>query len=152
MPELPLNAPSSAGPTGTGSAASAGSLRTEAAPIQLVFDGGCPFCHRFAAMSERHGGQPRLQTLDGRADRELRRQLQRRGFDLADGAVLIEGERCWHGADAVSRLCSQLRPDAGLLALLTAVFASPARSQRLYPLLLGARRLALLLKGLPVDP
>jgi len=32
------------------------------------------------------------------------------------------------------------------------VFGDPGRSRRLYPLLLLARRLALGLKGLPLDP
>lgn len=132
--------------------ASAEPNSTEPGSIQLVYDGGCPFCSAFAAMGELRGGLPQLRIVDGRADHTLRRQLKARGFDLAQGAVLIEGERCWHGAEAVQRLCAQLQPSSALLALLSAVFAEQKRSRRLYPLLLAARRGALALRGLPLDP
>ncbi len=122
------------------------------APLRLVYDGGCPFCRHFALTSELRGGLGGLEIVDGRAEAGLRRALNQRGYDLADGAVLIEGDRLWHGADAIARLCAQLRPSPGLLALLAAVFGSPARSRRLYPLLLALRQGALALKGLPVDP
>jgi predicted DCC family thiol-disulfide oxidoreductase YuxK len=132
--------------------ASADLNSTEPGTIQLVFDGGCPFCSAFAAMGELSGGLPELQIIDGRADHALRRQLKARGFDLARGAVLIEGEHCWHGAEAVQRLCGRLRPSSALLGLLTSVFGDEERSRRLYPLLLAARRGALALRGLPLDP
>jgi len=121
-------------------------------PLQLIFDGGCPFCAHFAHISELHGGVADLQIIDGRADASLRRELKARGLNLADGAVLLQGERCWHGAEAVQQLCSLLQPSAPLLALLNSLFRDQTRSRRLYPLLLLARRIALTLKGLPVDP
>ncbi|MCP9771171.1 DUF393 domain-containing protein [Synechococcus sp. Tobar12-5m-g] len=117
-------------------------------PVQLVYDGGCPFCRSFAATSELRGGLPDLEILDGRADTLLRQRLSGQGFNLADGAILIEGERIWHGADAVNRLCEQMRPSDPLLRLVTGLFADSGRSRRLYPLLLVARRLALALQGL----
>jgi predicted DCC family thiol-disulfide oxidoreductase YuxK len=120
--------------------------------LQLVYDGGCPFCRHFASTSELRGGVPRLTIIDGRADAELRHALQQQGFNLASGAVLIEGERIWHGADAVAKLCSQLEPSDGLLKLLQMIFGNPDRTRLLYPVLLLARRLALAAKGLPVDP
>jgi len=121
-------------------------------PVQLVYDGGCPFCRFFAATSELRGGVANLEIIDGRADSLLRQQLAQQGFNLADGAILIEGDRCWHGADAVSRLCGEMDPSDGLLRLLSGVFDNQRRSRRLYPLLLLARRLALAIKGLPLDP
>lgn len=123
-----------------------------APPMQLVYDGGCPFCRFFAATSALRGELPGLGIIDGRADHTLRQQLKQRGYDLAAGAVLIEGERCWHGAEAISRLCQQMRPSDAILKLLGWVFLDPGRSRRLYPGLLLARRLALTAKGLPVDP
>jgi hypothetical protein len=39
-----------------------------------------------------------------------------------------------------------------LLRLLGHLFAAPRRAERLYPLLLAARRLALAWRGLPADP
>lgn len=118
----------------------------------LVFDGGCLFCRHFAQLSELRSGIPGLQIRDGRADHALRRQLARRGYALSDGAVLLVGDRVWHGAEAIQWLCARMTPSAALLQLLAPLLATPARARRLYPLLLLARRGALALRGLPLDP
>ncbi|MCP9915954.1 DUF393 domain-containing protein [Cyanobium sp. ATX 6F1] len=118
----------------------------------MVFDGGCPFCRHFALLSELRGGLPGLVIRDGRSDQALRRELRQRGFDLSRGAVLIDGERLLHGAEAIQWLCARMRPSAPLLRLLGPLLADPERAEALYPLLLLARRWALAARGLPVDP
>ena len=118
----------------------------------LVYDGGCPFCEAFAIRSELKGGIPDLVIRDGRLDDELRKDLLRRGFNLSQGAVLIDGDQIWHVSKAISVLCSQLKPSDPLLALLNGLFGNRKRASFLYPGLLAARQLALILKGLPVDP
>lgn len=118
----------------------------------LVYDGGCPFCRHFAELSELRGGIPDLRIRDGRADTALRRALNARDCPIRDGAVLIDGDQVLHGAAAIQWISARLQPSAPLLRLLGAVFGQPARASRLYPLLLLARRLALGLRGLPVDP
>lgn len=118
----------------------------------LVFDGGCPFCRSFAELSERQGGIDGLVIRDGRAETALRRDLNRRGFPLRDGAVLIDGERTLHGAEAITWLCARLKPGDARLRAVAALLADADRSRRFYPLLLLARRAALGLKRLPVDP
>ena len=120
--------------------------------LTLVYDGGCPFCRHFALVSELRGGLPGLRIVDGRSDAALRAELRHRGLELASGAVLLEDQQAWHGAAAISELCRRLHPSDPLLALLCPLFTPPLRSRRLYPLLLLARRLALGLRGLPVDP
>ena len=122
--------------------------------LMLVYDGGCPFCRHFAERSELAAGCPDLHLLDGRAQQAqgLRQRLHERGTSLARGAILIEGESIWHGAAAIEELCRRMQPGDPLLALLNQLFADRTRAQRLYPLLLLARRLALRLKGLPEDP
>ncbi|MFO7628684.1 MAG: DCC1-like thiol-disulfide oxidoreductase family protein [Prochlorococcaceae cyanobacterium] len=123
----------------------------DAAPV-LVFDGGCPFCRHFAELSELRSGIEGLQIRDGRADPELRLQLQRGGQRLRDGAFVIDGGRVLHGAEAIQWLCARMHPSDALLQLLAPLLAGPERSRRLYPLLLLARRAALALRRLPVDP
>ena len=118
----------------------------------LVFDGGCPFCRHFAELSELHGGIPGLEIRDGRADADLRASLAARGFHLRDGAMVLDGERVLHGAEAIQWICSRMEPGAPLLQLLATMFGAPGRSRSAYPFLLLARRLALGLKGLPQDP
>ena len=120
--------------------------------LGLVYDGGCPFCRHFALRSELVGGLPGLEIRDGRADHALRSQLNARGLDLARGAVLLEGEQAWHGAEAIAELCRRLRPSDPLLGVLRQLFIASPRARRLYPLLLWARRTALQWKGLPEDP
>jgi predicted DCC family thiol-disulfide oxidoreductase YuxK len=120
--------------------------------LTLVYDGGCPFCCHFALRSELVGGVPHLEIRDGRGDHTLRAHLKARGLLLARGAVLLENDRAWHGAEAIAELCRRLEPSDPLLALLVQLFAMPPRARRLYPLLLWARRRALQWKGLPEDP
>ena len=131
-------------------------MEPQPARLRLVFDGGCPFCQGFAELSELKGGLPRLEIIDGRANDQLRQALKAQGYPLSRGAVLMverDGDtRLFHGPAAVALLCGQLRPSAGLLALLKTVFANRQRTERLYPLLLWARRLALGWRGLPTDP
>ncbi len=79
--------------------------------LVLVYDGGCPFCRHFALRSELVGGLPDLQIRDGRADHSLRTQLKARGLDLARGAVLLEGDQAWHGAEAIAELCQRLQAE-----------------------------------------
>jgi len=120
--------------------------------LTLVYDGGCPFCRHFALASELRGGIPLLELRDGRADHVLRAALKARGLNLARGAVLLEDERAWHGAEAIAELCRRLAPSGPLLQLLRGLFSEPNQARRLYPLLLLARRLALQWRGLPEDP
>lgn len=121
------------------------------APL-LVYDGGCLFCSSFAAVTELRGGIPGLRISDGRSDHALRRNLKARGYDLTNGAILLNGHEALHGADAINWICERMRPSNALLRLLRPLFNAPGRARAFYPLLLLARRLALGLRGLPVDP
>ncbi|MEX0588053.1 MAG: DCC1-like thiol-disulfide oxidoreductase family protein [Cyanobium sp.] len=118
----------------------------------LVFDGGCPFCRHFAELAELRSGIPGLTIRDGRSDHDLRQQLREQGWALSEGAVVLTEGQVLHGANAVQWICSRMEPSAPLLQVLAPLLASPERAKRTYPLLLLARRLALGLKGLPIDP
>ena len=120
--------------------------------ITLVYDGGCPFCRHFALTSELAAGIQALEIKDGRADGILRNELRSKGMELADGAVLLDGEDAWHGSDAVSELCRRMTPSGPLLLVLKAVFRDHQRSKARYASLLVARRVALRAQGLPVNP
>ena len=124
---------------------------TSTGPV-LVFDGGCPFCRHFAERSELHSGIAGLQIVDGRSDDALRRHLASLGYPLAQGALVLDGDRVFHGAAAIQWLCAQMQPSAGLLRVLALLMGDQHRADQLYPLLLLARRAALGIKGLPVDP
>jgi predicted DCC family thiol-disulfide oxidoreductase YuxK len=123
----------------------------DSSPV-LVFDGGCPFCRHFAELSELRSGIPGLRIRDGRADHQLRRQLAAQGAPLRNGAVLLVDDQVLHGAAAIQWLCAQMTPSAALLRLLAPLLATTPQAERLYPLLLLARRCALAVRGLPLDP
>ena len=129
-----------------------GSEPLEPAQPVLVFDGGCPFCRHFAELAELRSGIPGLMIRDGRSDHALRRHLRQQGWDLSQGAVVLAEGRVLHGAEAIQWICSRLQPSAPLLQLLGPLLATPERARRTYPLLLLARRLALAVRGLPLDP
>ena len=120
--------------------------------LTLVYDGGCPFCSAFAQRAELQGGLPELVIRDGRSDHALRSELTARGYRLANGAILLEGDRIWHGSAAIAELNRRMIPSDSLLQLLKQVFRDEARSRAFYPALLLARRLALAVQGRPVDP
>ena len=120
--------------------------------LTLIYDGGCPFCREFALRSELKAGIPNLRIVDGRADHNIRRQLNNHGLPLRDGAVLIEGEQRWHGSEAIAELSRRMNPSGPLLTSLAKVFSDDQRSALAYPALLVARRMALATRGLSVDP
>ena len=120
--------------------------------LTLVYDGGCPFCSSFAQRAELQGGLPDLKIRDGRADHALRAELAGRGYRLANGAMLLEGDRIWHGSAAIAELNRRMNPSDALLQVLQQVFRNEGRAHQLYPALLLARRLALAVQGRPVDP
>ena len=120
--------------------------------LTLIYDGGCPFCREFALRSELQAGVPNLRVVDGRADHDLRRELNTLGLPLRNGAVLIEGDQKWHGSEAIAELSRRMKPSDPLLRLLARLFADNQRSALAYPALLAARRLALATRGLSVDP
>lgn len=120
--------------------------------LTLIYDGGCPFCREFALRSELEAGVANLRIVDGRADHNLRRELNTLGLPLRNGAVLIEGEHRWHGSEAIAELSRRMKPSDPLLGLLAKLFADNQRSALAYPALLAARRLILATRGLSVDP
>ena len=120
--------------------------------LTLVYDGDCPFCSAFAQRAELTGGLPELDIRDGRTDHTLRAELASRGYRLANGAMLIEQGRIWHGSAAIAELHRRMQPSDALLQVLQGLFKQDDRARRMYPLMLLARRIALAVKGCPVDP
>ena len=120
--------------------------------LTLIYDGGCPFCRDFALRGELSAGIPELRIIDGRTDHSIRHELNALGLPLRDGAVLVEGERRWHGSEAIAELSRRMKPSDPLLKVLAKLFSNDQRSTRAYPALLAARRIALATRGLSVDP
>ena len=116
--------------------------------IIFIYDGQCPFCNHFAELLKLKSALPLLELLDGRKNLDLLTRLYKQGYDLNNGAILINDGNIKHGSDAINWICSQMKePDDALLEILRIIFISNKRSKLLFPLLLWGRRFSLSLKG-----
>jgi len=114
----------------------------------FIYDGECPFCNHFAQLLELKSSLPTLEILDGRKNLALLSKLYKQGYDLNNGAILINSEGIMHGADAINWICSEIKePSDLLLKILRIVFNSNKRTNLLFPFLLWGRRLSLAFKG-----
>ena len=116
--------------------------------ILFIYDGECPFCNHFAQLIELRSSLPEIEILDGRKNLPLLSKLYKQGYDLNNGAILINKEKIIHGADAINWICTQIeKPSDTLLEILRIIFTSGRRTNLLFPLLLWGRRLSLTFKG-----
>ena len=114
----------------------------------FIYDGDCPFCSHFAQLIELKSHIPTLKVIDGRSNLPLLSRLYRQGYDLNNGAILVNNENIRHGADAINWICSEIKdPSDSLLEVLRIIFTSNRRTNFLFPFLLWGRRLSLTLKG-----
>ena len=114
----------------------------------FIYDGECPFCNHFAELLEIKSKITNIKILDGRKNLALINSLLEKGYDLDKGAILLKNEEIFHGAEAINVICKRINnPSSSLLLLLSRVFKSTKRTRVLFPLLVRARRLALISKG-----
>ena len=115
----------------------------------FIYDGECPFCNHFAELLEIKSKITNIKILDGRQNITLINSLLEKGYDLDKGAILLKDEQIFHGAEAINTICKQINnPSSSLLLLLSRVFKSTKRTKLLFPLLVRARRFALIAKGI----
>ena len=115
----------------------------------FIYDGECPFCNHFAELLEIKSKIKNIKILDGRKILPLINSLLKKGYDLDKGAILLKDENIFHGAEAINTICKQINnPSSNLLLLLSRVFKSTKRTNLLFPLLVRARRFALISKGI----
>ena len=119
----------------------------------FIYDGECPFCNHFAHLLELKSSFPSLQIIDGRKNLALLTELYKKGYDLNDGAILINDGKIMNGAEAVSWICSEIKePSHSLLELIRIIFISKKRTQMLFPFLIWARRIVLTIRGKVLQP
>ena len=96
----------------------------------FIYDGECPFCNHFAQLLELKSSLPLLQILDGRQNLEQLTELYKKGYDLNNGAILINNGDIMHGAEAIYWICSEIKePNDSLLELIRILFTSKKRSK-----------------------
>ena len=115
----------------------------------FIYDGECPFCNHFAELLEIKSKISNIKILDGRKNITLIESLLDKGYDLDKGAILLKDEDIFHGAEAINTICKQIsNPSSSLLLLLSSIFKSNKRTRFIFPLLIRARRFALISKGI----
>ena len=118
----------------------------------FIYDGDCPFCNHFAELLEIKSRIRNIKILDGRKNSTLINSLLKKGYDLDKGAILLRDKDIFHGAEAINTICKNIdNPSSSLLLLLSRVFKSQKRTKFLFPLLVRARRLVLISKGIPTS-
>ena len=115
----------------------------------FIYDGKCPFCNHFAELLEIKSKITNIKILDGRKNLTLINSLLEKGYDLDKGAILLKDKKIYHGAEAINTICMQINnPSSSLLLLLSRIFRSNKRTKVLFPILVRARRLTLISKGI----
>ena len=115
----------------------------------FIYDGECPFCNHFAELLEVKSEIKNLQILDGRKNLDVINSLLENGYDLDKGAILLKDDHIFHGAKAINTICMEINnPSGSLIKLLSNIFKSNKRTQFFFPLLIRARRFALISKGI----
>ena len=118
----------------------------------FIYDGECPFCNHFAELLEIKSKITNIKIIDGRKNLTLVKSLSDKGYDLDKGAILLNNEDIYHGADAINTICKQIsNPSSSLLLLLSKVFKSNKRTNVIFPFLVRARRFALISKGVSIS-
>ena len=115
----------------------------------FIYDGECPFCNHFAELIEIKSKITNIKIIDGRKNLTLINSLLEKGYDLDKGAILMKDGDIFHGAEAINTICQHINnPSSNLLLILSKVFKSTKRTKVLFPLLVRARRFALISKGI----
>ena len=122
------------------------------ANLTFIYDGECPFCNHFAELLELKSKINKISILDGRKNPKIIKSLLEKGYDIDRGAILLKDDDIFHGAEAINKICNQINnPSGKLLKLLSNIFKSDKRTNLLFPVLVRARRLALIAKGVPTS-
>ena len=118
----------------------------------FVYDGQCPFCNHFAELLELKSKIKNISILDARKNKKLIISLLEKGYDIDNGAILLKGDKIFHGAEAINIVCKQIKfPSGNLLKILSKIFKSNKSTTFLFPFLVRARRFALISKGVPTS-
>ena len=114
----------------------------------FVYDGECPFCNHFAELLELKSKMNNISIRDARKSPELVKELLNKGYNIDQGAILLNEDKIFHGHEAINTICKQIKnPSSNLLKILSFTFKSSKRAKFIFPFLVTARRFALISKG-----
>jgi predicted DCC family thiol-disulfide oxidoreductase YuxK len=114
----------------------------------LLYDGECPACSAYVAMSRLRRLYPSLRVLDARTEPALVAELRGKGYEINEGMVLTLDGTIHFGAEATRMIAvlGRASPSRGRRAALAFVGTAPWAAA-LYPWLNRGRGLLLRLLG-----
>ena len=115
--------------------------------VQIVYDGECPFCSRYAMMSRMRDNIGRVELIDARSDHPLVEEIKSSGVDLIDGMLARYGGKDYFGPDCMTLLSVLSSGDTFTNKLLSRVFANEKLAGFLYPFLRLGRNMTLKVLG-----
>ncbi len=118
----------------------------------LLYDGECPACRAYVAMSRLRQLYPSLEVLDARSAPDLVAELRGRGYEINEGMVLSLGGVLHFGAEATDMIArlGRTSPSRGRRLTLWLIGGAPW-GRCLYPLLSKGRWLLLrVLRRMPI--
>ena len=109
----------------------------------IIYDGDCPFCTRYVALTELRRTVGDVRLVDARTDLPLSDELKDRGLDLNDGMVVLHEGRTHFGGDATHVLALLSEKRSFVAKFLGALFKNRGVSRAIYPLLRFGRNITL---------
>jgi predicted DCC family thiol-disulfide oxidoreductase YuxK len=121
--------------------------KTEQAPLEIIYDGECPFCRAYVRMVRLKEAVGSVKLMDGRQNPDVTAKLQAQGIDLNETMVVNYGGASYAGPRAIEML-SLLSSDSGPLnRMLARLLRNKRRADFFYPILRFGRNSALKLLG-----
>jgi predicted DCC family thiol-disulfide oxidoreductase YuxK len=115
--------------------------------VTIIYDGCCPFCSNFVALTKIRKQHGHVILRDARLDPMLVDRLLDFGLDINFGMVVMTNGKVYYGADAVHFMAMSSENKGSLSLLNTIIFRHKYLSYFLYPFMRAARNLTLRLLG-----
>jgi predicted DCC family thiol-disulfide oxidoreductase YuxK len=110
----------------------------------LIYDGDCPVCGAYVAMSRLRQLYPNVQVMNARSEPARVAKLRGEGYEINEGMILSLDGKIYFGADAMRMIASLGRLSSSPWRRTTLAFLGAAPwAKRLYPLLNRGRRVLL---------
>lgn len=115
--------------------------------IQIVYDGECPFCSRYVAMTHLREAVGPVELIDARSDHPLVGEIKARGIDLNEGMLARYGGEDYFGADCMNLLSVLSNRDTFIGKTLSRAFSNRRIARLAYPFLRAGRNATLAVMG-----
>ena len=115
--------------------------------VTIVYDGDCPFCSNFVALTTIREQYGCVILRNARQEPALVDRLFDIGLDTNVGMAVLTNRRVYYGADAVHFMAISSENKGALSLLNTVIFKHRFLSHFLYPLMRAIRNLTLRIMG-----